>query len=319
MFGSASLVVSPGSSMSTAYLSKLTSINEKLEESQTSVDTVRRLHDELRDLQISFGDWQKSQTEHLVNDFTETVSQVVSLCETSLSSQEETCDRLTGMQTRLSRARDCNDLVEIRQILKREVEEAQKVIEKQKVVRTQSVEEFKGLVRELESRIQKAEEAAQTDHLTALGNRAAFQFYVEATIQKVRSGEGPYSVAVMDLDGFKPINDTYGHDAGDLALNAFAGRLRRTFPRPFFVGRIGGDEFVVVASISKRDLLKRCGRLNEDLRQHPVSIDRSGKSIVLKFGVSFGTAEITATQSLEASLHEADQSMYEQKRAKKAA
>ncbi len=83
--------------------------------------------------------------------------------------------------------------------------------------------------------------AAQHDHLTGLANRGAFFDALTAAI-----GQGPVSVLYLDLDGFKLVNDRYGHDAGDQVLRSVAERLEACVAAEGLVARLGGDEFAIV-------------------------------------------------------------------------
>jgi diguanylate cyclase (GGDEF)-like protein len=86
---------------------------------------------------------------------------------------------------------------------------------------------------------------AECDPLTGVGNRALFQRFLDAP--KSQSPLGAIGALVLfDMDGFKQINDWWGHAAGDACLAAFGGRLRRAFPQAQLISRIGGDEFAVL-------------------------------------------------------------------------
>lgn len=102
---------------------------------------------------------------------------------------------------------------------------------------------------------------ASTDPLTGLANRAQMEASFERMIaQAKRSGE-KLGVLFIDLDGFKPINDTYGHEAGDTLLREVANRLRGRVREADIAARMGGDEFVVVLwDIADMETLYRTGR-----------------------------------------------------------
>jgi diguanylate cyclase (GGDEF)-like protein/PAS domain S-box-containing protein len=107
---------------------------------------------------------------------------------------------------------------------------------------------FIGLVSDItkeEEARQRIEFLAWNDSLTGLPNRANFNDALEALCKDI---DGKlHAVLFIDLDGFKPINDTLGHDAGDEALRVIAGRLRNELAASDFVARLGGDEFVAIA------------------------------------------------------------------------
>lgn len=83
---------------------------------------------------------------------------------------------------------------------------------------------------------------AFNDHLTKLANRGMFEHMGE---QVLAAGE-PLVVAVLDLDSFKAINDTFGHDAGDFVLRTVAARMKKELPAPHLLARMGGDEFAIL-------------------------------------------------------------------------
>lgn len=102
-----------------------------------------------------------------------------------------------------------------------------------------SADALQQTVDELERTRQQLATLVRTDHLTALANRRGFEDELEA-----KSKGGPVAIALLDLDGFKSINDTYGHIAGDAVLTRLAAVLEEQMPDDrCFAGRLGGDEF----------------------------------------------------------------------------
>jgi len=95
---------------------------------------------------------------------------------------------------------------------------------------------------------------ALMDKLTGLPNRAYFYLELEAEIDRVKRGRSNCSVLFIDLDGFKSVNDTFGHDAGDELLIQVALRLKESIREIDIVGRIGGDEFIVLITNIKDTL-----------------------------------------------------------------
>jgi diguanylate cyclase (GGDEF)-like protein/PAS domain S-box-containing protein len=107
--------------------------------------------------------------------------------------------------------------------------------------------QFIGVIRDIsleEEARRRIEFLAHHDHLTGLPNRARFSDMLDMACR--RAEEQPCAVLFLDLDGFKPVNDQYGHDAGDLALRIVAKRLLATLSSGDFVARLGGDEFVIL-------------------------------------------------------------------------
>ncbi|MBP3037130.1 EAL domain-containing protein [Arthrobacter sp. zg-ZUI100] len=104
--------------------------------------------------------------------------------------------------------------------------------------------------RELQEAHEQMQHMAMTDPLTGVGNRPSLIQALEAAVNARRDGEPGPAVLMLDLDGFKDINDSFGHGAGDLVLMEIAARLVSTAGANAVVARLGGDEFAVVLPVS---------------------------------------------------------------------
>jgi diguanylate cyclase (GGDEF)-like protein len=146
---------------------------------------------------------------------------------------------------------------------------------------------------------------AHLDPLTGIPNRRAFM----AALDEALSGDG--ALLFIDLDGFKSVNDTLGHAAGDRLLTVVAERLSATVRAGDMLARLAGDEFVVLARgpHAPADLARLAARVTEAFRP-PVELGDS----VVPVRASIGTTRFTAGQDSEDVLHDADTAMYEAKR-----
>ncbi|WP_291647642.1 GGDEF domain-containing protein [Clostridium sp.] len=97
---------------------------------------------------------------------------------------------------------------------------------------------------------------AHRDQLTGLPNREALIRYFEKIKVKEITEESIYTFYYLDLDGFKLINDTYGHDSGDLMLKEVSKRLNINAREDVFVARMGGDEFIVITNSNSDEPIK---------------------------------------------------------------
>lgn len=151
---------------------------------------------------------------------------------------------------------------------------------------------------------------ASTDQLTGLVNRAVFMDHLDRALARVqRSGAG-IGVIFLDLDGFKPINDTYGHEAGDQVLVEVARRLSTATRKADTVARLGGDEFAIVAENRNRESVTGLVTRLRELITEPMDID--GRT--LSVGASIGVATAEGLDSAESVLARADAAMYAVKR-----
>ena len=152
--------------------------------------------------------------------------------------------------------------------------------------------------------------AATVDGLTGLLNRAGFRQLAERQLQRSRHDRRPVSVVAMDLDHFKKVNDSYGHETGDAVLLAFA-RCARAALRPTdLVSRPGGEEFwALLADTSLAEAEEIAQRVCDQFRG--VRVPSGSREIAAT--VSLGVAEVAVSESLQAALGRADQALYEAK------
>jgi len=158
---------------------------------------------------------------------------------------------------------------------------------------------------------EEAEAIAGTDELTRLFNRRAFFQFLGHRIEDARSVEGRLAVVFFDLNGFKPINDTYGHVLGDQVLRSVGRRLVSTTREGDFAARVGGDEFAVV--FSRVEDAEGAMEAAERLVQRVAEPFRED-DWDLRIGVSGGIALYPEHgKSAETLFEKADQAMYRAK------
>jgi diguanylate cyclase len=152
-----------------------------------------------------------------------------------------------------------------------------------------------------------------TDPLTGLPNRRAMEQKLQRMLERAAQEGGGVQVAFVDLDGFKAINDTWGHDVGDHFLLHIAGKLSACVRPGDLVSRIGGDEFLVLAPHEEKSTLgERLAQATAGpFAQGACSIDYAGASV----GVALSQPGETDAAAV---LKRADEAMYEVKRARKA-
>jgi len=160
-------------------------------------------------------------------------------------------------------------------------------------------------------RLAEAERAADQDQLLPVLNRRAFARALGRHISAMARYGTQASLLYFDLDGFKRINDAYGHAVGDAVLAHFARLLSANVRDSDSVGRLGGDEFaIVLAHASALQATKKAETLTRMLTTAPA--EWNGARIPVSF--SYGTSEIAGGDSVETALARADEAMYAQKR-----
>jgi diguanylate cyclase (GGDEF) domain len=170
------------------------------------------------------------------------------------------------------------------------------------------------LHRKLEDKSAELEEVASTDALTGLPNRRAIEEWANKQLRGAKRHGFPLWVVLGDLDCFKEINDTFGHEAGDTVLRTFADTLRRLTRISDMCGRLGGDEFLIVIShVSATNIEVAINRFRELFGS--LSFPFAGQSV--KISATFGVAGCESGEIKDFNLlvRKADEMLYEAKRA----
>ena len=175
------------------------------------------------------------------------------------------------------------------------------------------LEELGSRVAELSEQLQEVRVESRLDGLTRVPNRADFDKAIHRWHHLGSAFGRPTCLILIDLDHLKRINDQYGHRGGDAALRLFADGLVRSFPRRSdFVGRYGGDEFVVLlAETPARPGLRLAERFRQFVHENPAEHD--GHRIPLT--ASMGLAQLEPGENIESWLERADQALYRAKEA----
>lgn len=155
-------------------------------------------------------------------------------------------------------------------------------------------------------------EYATIDPLTGALRPAMMEDRIEYAMAKARRARDMIGVMFIDLDNFKPINDHYGHAAGDAILTEFSKRIRGALREEDFIARVGGDEFVVVITgLSEEQQALLVARKIRGLFKEPVAINDTILRIGFSTGIAVGPAEGDDPKSL---IRTADKAMYAAKR-----
>ncbi len=209
---------------------------------------------------------------------------------------------------RLQALANLDDLPQIRSAIVRGAKELKTCVDKMEQDGRETVAALRTQVSTYQTKLEEAEQRASHDALTGLDNRQG----VETRLQHRIDAETPFCVVMLDLNAFKRVNDTYGHEAGDDLLKQFSTELRSASRATDVVGRWGGDEFVVI--------------LDGHLHEAQSHVERMQKwvfgSYTLHLGVEGPKVETTAAlglvewqtgETLKQVLGRADALMYKQK------
>ncbi len=165
---------------------------------------------------------------------------------------------------------------------------------------------------DISRRHEQAVLASQTDGLTGLSNRSRVMQLAQAALESARSGGDSVSLALIDLDHFKSINDRHGHLEGDRVLKAFAQILRSKLRPEDAFGRLGGEEFLLIMrGLGATRAFTVMQRLRRDLLRHWQESDEPTRGVTF----SSGLTQVRPGETLDEALQRADEALYAAKRA----
>ncbi len=168
-----------------------------------------------------------------------------------------------------------------------------------------------GLVTRLRAQKDAVERMAWQDPLTGLPNRNLFFKTLDGLVERARTENRSFSLAVVDLDGFKTVNDAHGHDAGDALLQQVADRFRQAVRQEDMVARTGGDEFILLFPASGAEGCQAvCARIVQELGMEYRVLGHR-----VRISASMGVARFPEdAREIDELTRKADKSMYAAKR-----
>ena len=211
---------------------------------------------------------------------------------------------------RLQAMADLHDLVLIRDSLLKSAIELRACAKEMAAESQKSLARLREDMSVYQARLDDAERLAGQDPLTGLDNRRR----VESSIEHRMGLQKVFSVLLLDLNGFKQLNDTCGHLAADELLKQFGAELKSGFRATDVVGRLGGDEFIVVLDAGLQDANAHMERIARWVfGDYTIRVGDTSRKVAVSAAI--GAAEWQAGDSLRALLDRADAAMYRDKRA----
>jgi len=240
---------------------------------------------------------------------------------TMLDKVEENLEQFTGLmhESRNSakdygaalqeQAKDLVDGSDNQPVLARLVGLTRSMVEKTRQVETQLRENQKQ-TQALKSSLDNARRAAEHDHLTGLPNRRAFEGVLNQEVKLAQDAGEQLSVAFCDIDHFKLVNDTHGHDTGDRVLKFVASLLAKASDDQCHVARHGGEEFVMLfRGKTAAEACEAVDRVREDLATRSL-VNRTNGERMERISFSAGVANVFLYEDARAALKAADRALY---------
>jgi diguanylate cyclase (GGDEF)-like protein len=162
----------------------------------------------------------------------------------------------------------------------------------------------------LEAVLAQVDEIAHTDQLTFLANKRKIIGDLQRKVMRSTRSKKPLTIFMLDIDHFKPINDTYGHVIGDRVLQTLAGELRHGIRQSDHIGRYGGEEFLILLP---RTALESSIRMAERLLKLARGLTIEADGQIVQLTVSIGIAQYNPGETWKEFLQRADKALYESK------
>lgn len=205
--------------------------------------------------------------------------------------------------------RDLSDEAKAEPVLAKLISLTRSMVEKTRLVENQMRDSAKQ-TRALQQSLESARRAAEQDHLTGLPNRRAFETTLAAETLAAQAAAEPISVAFCDIDHFKVVNDTHGHETGDRVLKFVSGLLAKVSNDKCHVARHGGEEFVML--FRGKTAAEACAMVDAaraDLATRSL-VNRSTGTRMERVTFSAGVANVLAYEDPRAALKAADRALY---------
>ena len=211
-----------------------------------------------------------------------------------------------------------DDLRKIKCVLKSQVSTIRKEIEQRREKDKKAVNKLNQEIAKLNLDLRQARDESLTDPLTKASNRKALDQHLKALHERHLLGGPPFAILMWDVDDFKKINDTFGHQAGDSVLKTLVKHSYKMTRKEDMVARYGGEEFVVVLDgVTQKLAFRRGKQMVKSIAGMDLLFTVAGAVRRLRPTVSMGVGTVRKEDSVEQLLERVDQALYRAKRAGK--
>ena len=286
---------------------------QKLHDKLAANVTREAIEDAERGVQFQLEDWGERTARHYLQKTGEVKELLLVLARTaeSVGERDQRCAlQLSEVTARLNQIARLDDLTEIRAWIVKSASELKCSIDRMSAEGKSAIDQLRVEVSNYQVKLDEAEEIASSDSLTGLRSRLCVEHQIE---RRIEAGTA-FCVAIIDIDGFKQVNDRYGHLIGDELLKQFAGELRSASRSTDVIGRLGGDEFILLLDCALAEAHAQIDRLQAWVCGS-YSVAGNGTAIKLRVDASLGLAERQPEESMKELIERADAEMYQHKAA----
>jgi len=198
-------------------------------------------------------------------------------------------------------------------VMEKDISKLNEILKLKKITYLMAIE-IRNLVNELQKDKNKFQEMAYNDALTGMYNRRFFFENVSILIEQAKRTNTPTCIVMYDIDNFKKVNDTYGHDMGDVVLKDFANTIKSNVRKSDIAARLGGEEFAVF--LYNTDV-ENGFKVADKIRQSFENSTHTLNDITIRCTCSGGIYQLTEDDNTDTALKKADEALYVAKRTTK--
>jgi diguanylate cyclase len=277
-----------------------------------TLNEITDIHERLKTLIFQQGEQEKEYRQKQLEEYSKIVETLFQGVALFTSGNTLFTDRLDSQLGLMHKTIELADLKRVRAQLMQELTKARQMVAEKRQQDEQLDQQLTRQVQLLNAQLNIAKEEGRIDGLTGAYNRRAFDRHVEDEFQRCRTVGGSFGVMLFDIDLFKEVNDTHGHQVGDRLLKAIVEHAKHCTRTGDFVARYGGDEFaIVLQGGSAADAYKVLERFRMTVATRTFRYPKSdGTSETLRVTISGGIAWLRQSDTIESLIHRADQALY---------
>ncbi|MDJ0780598.1 MAG: diguanylate cyclase [Desulfosarcinaceae bacterium] len=240
---------------------------------------------------------------------------LLTMAMTSLNSDNKTFYRRVFDQSeKIEQISRLDDIKKIKVALQEEVNQMKSLVSAKETADAAQIDQLSSQVSELKNELQKVRQRSETDGLTGVLNRQAFDAVLADLVSRREVTGKRFSLLLLDLDNFKGINDTYGHLTGDRVLVAFAQKCKGMLRGDDIIARYGGEEFaILLPGASLRNSVKKGRQICEAIAGTRYAIDEGAPGDYLNVTVSVGVSTLRKGDTPVKLIDRADRALYHAK------
>lgn len=248
-------------------------------------------------------------------EFTEIVSILREAAKIAVGDASEFNAQMVASSERFNRLGQLDDVRELKHRLAAEVHVLRKTVDEKQQRDQRAYIQLNQRVESLQARLVEVEEEAALDPLTRVANRRGFQRSLARMLSQAKGQHVPLSLAMIDVDNFKIINDTHGHPIGDRVLLCTAQWLTKGLRQTDFVARYGGEEFaILLGAATAAQVEDRMREVVAGIASSSYEYELLGKKEKVRFTVSCGLTDLQDGDTEETLIQRADEALYDAKR-----